>query len=63
LNRKAQLVLGGVIVILLVLGALSYHSIVISDESDRWLRHTHEFKENLQNLVSDTASNRLFGRD
>jgi hypothetical protein len=56
-------VLGGVIVILLVLGALSYHSIVISDESDRWLRHTHEFKENLQNLVSDTASNRLFGRD
>jgi PAS domain S-box-containing protein len=43
-------------VILLVVGAVSYHSIAMSSESDRWVRHTHEVLENLQNLVSDMAS-------
>jgi PAS domain S-box-containing protein len=56
LNRKVQLVFGGAIAILLIVGALSYHSIVMSSESDRWVRHTHEVLEKLQNLVSDTAS-------
>ena len=56
MNRKVQLVFGGAIVILLVMGVLSYHSMVMSSESDRWVRHTHEVLENLQSLVSDTAS-------
>jgi PAS domain S-box-containing protein len=44
------------IVILVVAGAVSYHSVVMSSESDRWVRHTHEVLESLQNLVSDVTN-------
>ena len=37
----------------LVVGALSYRSMVASGESDRWVRHTHEVLETLQNLLSE----------
>jgi PAS domain S-box-containing protein len=56
LNRKVKLMFGSAAVILLVVGAVSYHSVVMSSESDRWVRHTHEVLENLQNLLSDMAS-------
>ena len=55
LNRKVQLMFGSAIVILLVVGAVSYDSISKSHESDLWVRHTHEVLENLQNLVTDMA--------
>ena len=55
LNRKVQLMFGSAIVILLVVGAVSYDSISKSQESDLWVRHTHEVLENLQNLVTDMA--------
>jgi PAS domain S-box-containing protein len=53
LKRKVQLAFGSAIVILLVVGAISYRSIFLSSESDQWVRHTHEVLENLQNLVTD----------
>ncbi|HWO31673.1 MAG TPA: PAS domain S-box protein [Candidatus Acidoferrum sp.] len=53
MNRKIQLVFGSAVLILLAVGAVSYHSVVMSSESDRWVRHTHEVLESLQNLVSD----------
>jgi PAS domain S-box-containing protein len=56
LNRKVQLAFGLAIVILLVVGSLSYHSTVVSSESDRWVRHTHEVIETLERLASDMAS-------
>ena len=56
LNRKVQLTFGVAIVILVVAGAVSYHSVVMSSESDRWVRHTHEVLESLQNLVSDVTN-------
>jgi PAS domain S-box-containing protein len=56
LNRKVQVAFGLAIVILLVVGSVSYHSIVISSESDRWVRHTHEVIETLERLASDMAS-------
>jgi PAS domain S-box-containing protein len=55
LNRKVQLVFGSAILTLVAVGAVSYHSIVMSSESDRWVRHTHEVLGSLQNLVSDMA--------
>jgi PAS domain S-box-containing protein len=55
LNRKVQLMFGSAIVILLVVGAVSFHSISKSHESDLWVRHTDEVLENLQNLASDMA--------
>jgi PAS domain S-box-containing protein len=55
LKRKVQLAFGLAIVILLVVGAVSYQSIVVSSESDQWVRHTHEVIEALESLVSDMA--------
>ena len=51
LTRKVQLAFGSAILTLLVVGAVSYHSMVVSRESDRWVRHTHEVIENLQDLL------------
>jgi PAS domain S-box-containing protein len=53
LKRKVQLAFGSAIVILLVVGAVSYRGIFLSTESDRWVRHTHEVLESLENLVAD----------
>jgi PAS domain S-box-containing protein len=55
LNRKVQHMFGSAILILLVVGAVSYYSTSKSHESDLWVRHTHEVLENLQNLVTDMA--------
>src|SRR6202171_4148950 len=51
LNRKAQFAFGSAIVTLLIVGAVSYRSMVVSSESGRWVRHTHEVLENLQDLL------------
>src|ERR1700722_1699778 len=53
LNRKVQVALGAAVMASLVVGALSYRSMVASGESDRWVRHTHEVLETLQNLLSE----------
>jgi PAS domain S-box-containing protein len=50
LNLKIRLAFISAIAILLVMGAFSYRSIGISTESDRWVQHTHEVLDNLQEL-------------
>jgi PAS domain S-box-containing protein len=55
LSRKVELAFGSAVAILLVVGAVSHRSIVMSGESDRWVRHTHEVLETLQILVADMA--------
>jgi len=55
LNRKAQIAFGSAIVILLVMGAFSYHSMVESSESNRWARHTDEVLASLQQLSFATT--------
>jgi len=52
-NRSVQLALGAAILALLVVGAASYRSMVASRESNRWVRHTHEVLEKLQDLLSE----------
>jgi PAS domain S-box-containing protein len=52
LSRRLQLAFGSAILALLVVGAISYRGIVESRESDRWVRHTHEVLENLQDLLA-----------
>ncbi len=49
---KAQLGFGCAIVALLAVGATSYRARIIAVESDRWVRHTHEVIEALQDLRS-----------
>ena len=56
LSRKVQLAFGCAILALLVVGAISYRDIVMSSESDRWVRHTHEVLENLQDLLTAMQS-------
>ena len=55
LNRKVQIAFGSAIVILLVMGAFSYHSMVESSESNRWARHTDEVLASLQQLSFATT--------
>ena len=38
------------ILVLLIVGVISYRSVIISRESNKWVRHTHEVLENLENL-------------
>jgi PAS domain S-box-containing protein len=56
LSRKVQLAFGSAILTLLVVGAISYRGTVVSSESDRWVRHTHEVLEKLQDLLSAMQS-------
>ena len=56
LSRKVQLAFGSAILALFVVGAISYRGMVVSSESDRWVRHTHEVLENLQDLLSAMQS-------
>src|SRR5712664_157765 len=51
-SRMVQLVFGSAILALLIVGTISYRGMIVSDESDRWARHTHEVLENLQDLLS-----------
>src|SRR5580704_2243706 len=51
LNLKVQVELAFAIFALLVVGAVSYRFMVASTESNRWVRHTHEVLEELQNLL------------
>jgi CHASE3 domain sensor protein len=50
LSRKVQLAFGSAILALLVAGAVFYRAIVLSNESDRRLRQTHEVLANLHDL-------------
>jgi len=50
LNRKVRLAFGFAMLTLLFLGSFSYRWMVISDESGRWVRHTHEVIETIQDL-------------
>ncbi len=52
LSRKLQLAFGSAILVLLVVGVISYRGMAVSTESDRWVRHTHEVLENLQDLLA-----------
>ncbi len=50
--RKIRLAFGVAIVILLVVGTISYHAMVVSSESDRWVGHTHAVIGNIQELLA-----------
>ena len=52
---KMQFAFGGVLVVLLTVGVVSYRSLLASSETDRWIQHTHEVLEHLENLTSTIA--------
>jgi PAS domain S-box-containing protein len=50
LHRRVRLAFGTAVLILLLMGALSYRWMVISDESGLWVRHTHNVLDSIQDL-------------
>jgi diguanylate cyclase (GGDEF)-like protein/PAS domain S-box-containing protein len=56
LNRKVQLAFGLAVLTLLMAGGMSYRAVAVSGESDRWVRHTHEILETLEDLLSTMRS-------
>jgi len=62
LNRTAQIAFASAIVILLMVGAFSYHSMVVLSESNRWARHSDEVLASLQQLLVATTSVEASGR-
>jgi PAS domain S-box-containing protein len=55
-NRNVQIAFGCAIAALIVMGAFSYRSIGVSDESERWVRHSHEVIGDLQQMATGMAS-------
>ena len=51
LNRKVQLAFGSAILALLVVGAMSFRGMAVSIENEKWVRHTHEVLEKLQDIL------------
>jgi len=51
LNWKVHLAFGSAILTLLVVGVISFRGMVLSSESNRLVRHTHEVLESLQDLL------------
>jgi PAS domain S-box-containing protein len=54
-NRTIRLVFGSAIVILLVIGVLSFRNIAVSNESERWVKHTRDVLDDLQRLTIGMA--------
>ena len=56
LNRKVKVAFGSAILTLLIVGMVSYRLILVSGESDRWVRHTEEVLQSLQDLLGAMGS-------
>jgi PAS domain S-box-containing protein len=50
-KRRVQIAFVSAILTLLVVGAIWYRGVVVSGQSDNWVRHTHEVLENVQDLL------------
>src|SRR5476651_1944276 len=61
-NWKVQAAFASAIFTLLAVGAICYRSLAVSSDSDRWVRHTHEVLENLEDLLFAMESVESSGR-
>ena len=55
-NRKVQFAFGSAILALLIVGTVSYRAIIVSNESDQWVKHTYRVLTNLNNLLASLQS-------
>ncbi len=53
---KIRLAFGSAVLIFLVVGVISYHATIVSGESQRWVQHTHEVLDNLQDSLLEIQS-------
>jgi PAS domain S-box-containing protein len=54
-NRTVRAAFGSAIAVLIVVGILSYRSIAVSNESERWVQHTRDVLDDLQRLTIGMA--------
>src|SRR5271154_2845981 len=52
-NRTVKRAFGSAIVAVLLVRAISYRGVVVSNESGRWVRHTQEVVENLRGVLAE----------
>jgi methyl-accepting chemotaxis protein len=50
-KRTLQLAFGSAIGMLILMGAVTYRSVIASGESSQWIDHTHQVMERLQDMV------------
>ena len=62
-DRKVRLAFGSAIAIMILVGAFAYYCIVVFNENNRWINHTHEVLDNLQELRFLIQSIELSSRD
>jgi PAS domain S-box-containing protein len=55
LDRKVRVLFACAVLALLVVGLIGYRGMVVSRQSDGWVRHTHEVLESLQDLRMSVA--------
>src|SRR5277367_1603792 len=52
-NRTVKRAFGSAIVAVLLVSAISYRGVVVSNESGHWVRHTQEVLENLRSVLAE----------
>jgi PAS domain S-box-containing protein len=52
LIRKVRFAFGAAVLILIIVGAISYRAIAVSSASDQWVDHTHSVIANLHDLLA-----------
>jgi len=52
---KLRFAFGAVLLVLLAVGVISYHSLIASADTEQWIQHTHDVIEHLQSLSSMIA--------
>ena len=55
LRHKVLAAFGSATLILLAAGAFSYHTMVVSRDSERWVQHTQQVLQQLHELVSSVS--------
>jgi PAS domain S-box-containing protein len=62
-DRKMQIAFGSAMAILIVVGAFAYYCIVVFNENNHWVNHTHEVLDKLQELRFSVKSSESSSRD
>src|ERR1700753_3668290 len=62
LNRRVRLAFGAAVLIFMIVGLVSFRSMVLSTRSERWVSHTHEVIANLDDLLTAMSTVESSGR-
>ena len=58
-NCKIQIAFGSAMLTLLIVGGISYRAMMVSYESAKWVRHTHEVLDTLKDHARRNVEHRI----